>query len=364
MRRLLIIVGPNRYQVLNHYATQLARGFERLGWEVTLFFSSDGNQFRFHPRLFDLVISPNGEASMARLNNDLLFDQKGVPQIAWMVDDPLHTHLRFKIGARLARYTCVDADHLPSARSLLGESTLVDFCPLGASKLAWEGEERPIDLLLCGSHRTLVEPLKSHLLLIQRLEAELQGEPRSALQIVEEWFHRPLVWESPLEVALASSVDVYLRGRRREIVLDRLADAGLVVDLYGEGWERTEQGRSHRVHKPVDVEEAIRLLGRARVVIDTPSNFGFGPHDRTLTAPLAGAVPVTYWNRYYQERFKEGEELVGYRWSQIDELGDRISLLLADEKRRLEIARAGGERVAASELWWHRAETMERIIFG
>lgn len=360
--RLLIIVGPNQYNVLDYFASQLASGFEKHGWRTTLFSTSFQNKIEFQPRLYDLVISPNGTASMVRLGKELLFDKMELPQIAWMVDHPVNAYPRLQIGAKRSLHTLVDADHLNAARSLVGEGYPLHFCPLAAAEEEWEEGERPIDLLHCGSYRTAAEFAYPDF--CDAIAVELRGEPRPVEEVVGEWLGRPIDWHSVADLQFASGVDVYLRARRRDLILESFAKEGMVVDLYGRGWERSPHAKWHRIHEPVAMGEIAKLTGQARCVLDTPIHVGYGPHDRTLAAPLAGALPITYWNRYYQERFVEGEELIGYRWSEVDQLPERIGSLLANERRRIEIVRAGEAKVKKGELWSHRAEQLIQIFEG
>jgi spore maturation protein CgeB len=92
--------------------------------------------------------------------------------------------------------------------------------------------------------------------------------------------------------------------------------------------------------------------------LNTNANFGAGSHERPLTAMLAGAVAVSDFSTFYSNNFREGEEIVLYRWMALEEGMHRVGALLEQPDAAHAIAAAGQARVSAQHRWDNRVDAI------
>jgi spore maturation protein CgeB len=83
-----------------------------------------------------------------------------------------------------------------------------------------------------------------------------------------------------------------------------------------------------------------------------------GSHERVFSAMLNGAVVLSDSNQFYQDFFKDGEDLLLYRWTQIDKLPGIIKEALSSPEKLAQIAAAGQQKAMAEHTWEKRAEML------
>jgi len=366
--RLLILSGYSRYGVHGLISEQLAAGFEEVGWDVDLFdpLHQEEKQLRFTRISYDLVLSCNGSASIIPYRSSNLFQELRIPQIVLLTDHPLHClpRLRPKIDRRMV--LCIDPAHIEVAKRLVLPHNPVEFL----AQAAFEGDvgcdERPIDLLLTGSNRPSSDSWK-RLEQLQRerpevpicdraLSADLDENP-NPLELVGE----PLDLDDPVRCEMVAEVELYIRNRRREQMVEMLLDRGLRLTVVGEGWE-PRPGLECR--PPLEAIDAFTLMGEAKMVLDLPLLFQYGAHERGLSAMAAGAVGVVPDNPFFDDHFDCKQDLLAYRWLERKLLPDQIEALLRDEPTRLEMAQRGRARVSQGHTWRQRAHEIAELALA
>jgi spore maturation protein CgeB len=81
-----------------------------------------------------------------------------------------------------------------------------------------------------------------------------------------------------------------------------------------------------------------------------------------FTAMCAGAAVFSDANRYYEEAFKEGREIVTFAWPKLDQAPAQLAALVADTHRAGQIARAGAKRAHAEHRWTDRAQKLVKAV--
>lgn len=352
-KSIWVVQGVTRYGAALHFLHCLAEEWTRLGHVIN------------GPERPDWVLSING-AGLIRNRHFVAAAHLGL-----LIDDPIHLLPLFAYPLTEARLLCIDKTFCTAIGALPGWEQAPLFCPHGGWLVEGPEEERTIDLLFCGTydspHRRL-DQLKQLIATVElpphwrswmgglMLGDELHSI--SSLLKAEDW--EAISYDRDLAKTL-QELDLFLRSKRRYLMLRECAEAGLVVDLCGDGWEGSPFSSMHRVRGPVPYRELPHLLRRAKIALNAMPNFSHGLHERILTAMGAGALVATVGNGYMRELFLEEREVV-----YIDEykrLPDQLRALLADDARREEMARAGQQRVIDGHTWAHRAQLIHDLLF-
>ena len=152
-------------------------------------------------------------------------------------------------------------------------------------------------------------------------------------------------------------VQFYIHDTRRFQFMKTLGEAGVPVEIYGQGWEEWVQTwKSFTLRAEGTVEETLGLMQRARICLNTNTHFVNGGHERVFSAMGNGAAVVTDSSLYYKEEFIEDNELVMYSWTKLDDAPHKIMNLLNHPEQNWKIACAGRSKVLKKHSWASRVE--------
>jgi hypothetical protein len=320
------------------------------------------------------ILAFNGVHTHLRgARGDVIWDEAGIPCIAWLVDHPIYHLWRLSRATRLLVPACIDESH---AR-FLGEWGLSSWSrELHHFALGDPERERPVDRdidvlfpasvldpeALRSEWSTLAEPLRR---LIEESTAECLVQADADLVQIIARLCPEVGISDPASIGAAVGyvfvrADQYVRAQRRAEMLDALADAGIVVDQIGHGGLAQPAAlRRHRVHGVVPASSLPAWFRRARTIVHAGLNFPAGSHERVFTAQRQGAVVMTEANRYWRGLLNDGVDGLLFEWDDLEAAPARLKDLLRnpDELERIacggrqiaedSIVRAGDEVVAA-----------------
>jgi len=153
-------------------------------------------------------------------------------------------------------------------------------------------------------------------------------------------------------------VDVCFVGQAygfRPAFVEKLRRLGLAVRTAGSGWPGG----------PINADEVIRLFRRSKIILGL-GGIGWSADlknvkGRDFDAPAVGtAAYLTSFNPEIAEHFDIGQEICCF--SSVDECVEIAQSLLADEARRLSIARQGRERCLRAHTWARRFERVLEVL--
>jgi spore maturation protein CgeB len=133
----------------------------------------------------------------------------------------------------------------------------------------------------------------------------------------------------------------------RERIFSGLTDEGVDFRIWGPRWaQATDPWIRERVHmkRALDREEKLKALQASKILINLQHGGGalYWPDDKVVQYMGAGALVIVNDRRDLGKIFERGQEILTYR--NRGELQTLIREYLADEPKRLEIARRGRER--------------------
>ena len=150
----------------------------------------------------------------------------------------------------------------------------------------------------------------------------------------------------------------------REKVMQTLLEEGLTIHVYGESWKKSPLTRFDGLicHPQVTVEESIEVWKDSKVSLNVMSWHKGGFTERIANMLLCGTVAVSDVSDYLTENFVDGKELLLFDLKEVNVLADRIKGILADEKLRRQIARAGCEKGRRLHTWERRTDEFLAIL--
>lgn len=386
--RIGLLKGGGQYGALRLHADQLASAFTGLGHEATLFdlTTPTGRD----AVLTNLAAPPDVYLSLAGMAVDLktpdgasLYDRLGATFVQIHVDHPAHARDRLTVALKRNYAFFLDRSHVefvqgwPEAQHL----TKAAFLPPGANELpalvdtsASAFAERDIPLLFTGTYRG--EPLAPwrsqpaggfrNLLesIAERMTADatvsLLTAVREALAQIGTELTPALLSKF---VPVLGDIQLFTEAYHRDRLLQVLGLAGVDLHVYGRGWEPlVARHRSFTFGGVGSFEETLRLVRRARLVLNTNNGFVEGGHERVFAAMAGGAAVLSDESSYYSEAFRVGEEIATFAWQDIETAPDLITALQSDVGRLAALARAGRARVLADHTWTARAARIIQVL--
>jgi hypothetical protein len=298
------------------------------------------------------------------------------PHVVQHVDYPL-THLpKLEATAEGAALLTIDRTHVAAVTSTFGPHRFahVGFCPHAAVGQPIEHDHeafaaRPIPLLFAGTYNDAAEPQwRTESGAIQAIfdaafEISLGSEFTPALEAIDQALRAHGVDPADPAVAMlrkySTLVHEQVRWTRRQAFFEAAGAAGLPLSLAGAGFAgRFDHYRSFNPLGVASLTEVAQLMGGSRVVLNINANFGAGSHERPLTAMLAGAAVVSDHSAWWGENFVEDQEILFYRWRNLDAGLARLAALVDDPEAAWRMAVAGQRRVVAEHRFANRVDTV------
>lgn len=348
-RRVLVIKGITRYNVLGKATDEVASGFRKRGYTVVMLDmneKSDLNQvdeevfndydFVFHFQAFMYT--------WLAADGTLLISHIKTPLLSWVVDDLIYHSERVQnlIYDNVYMFT-VDHAMKQIAEQMNPFSKNMFFLLHGGFETWKEGEKKSIDVLFPGTLGKPMqwtdfteEPLPIERFLadetIQRLNQFPQLSVRRALEQVLTQLGEELDRELLQELNnVICYVDSWVRYQCKYRILESLLKSNITVHVIGEGSDALVNQYSDCVvvHGAQDINEVINLMGKSKIIINPcPPVFEEGFHERVFTAMLSKAACFTPYSVYTQKKLGTRVEMIDM--NNLSQMVDRIKEILLD----------------------------------
>ncbi|MDR6627589.1 glycosyltransferase [Caulobacter segnis] len=381
--RAVFIKGGSQYGATRLFIDEMAAAFRRRGHDATVV---DG--------AVDRDLREVLAAAAAEGPTDLVYtvgvldnfrDERGrsvgrifdAPHVVQYVDYPLSNLERLADAVPEVAILTVDPTHVDAVRSTFGDHHVahLDFCPHAAVGEVVEPDagpeafaaQRPIPILFSASFYGLEPPLWADEgpgianLFNAALEIALGAEFVPALDAIDQVLRGmgqdPADPRYELLRRYACMVHEQVRRVRRMQLLEAASKAGLPLFCVGSGYEGwIEAHPSFRFAPAMDLADVAALMRHARVVLNANANFGFGSHERPLTAMLAGAAVASDHGVWWAERFVEDRDMLLYRWRDLDAGVARIAALAEDPEAAWRLGRNAQAKVVAGHRFDNRVD--------
>lgn len=378
MRKILMVKGQSKYNVVRCFVDEVAKGLRKNDCEVEVL-DYMGNEEEFKARLKVLRENPpNVAISFNGIGYEVIREYLEIPYVGWMVDHPTLNHPRLTAWDNISYAVCIDQSHAEMIKRFYTNIRGVYFLPHAGSFgcVSRPYKEREIDVLFSGSYTSSNECLK-------QLQENLKPyEQKVAFILIMKMQEQNLTLEQALEIFLVENdiafsneeftslcmnyigVDYFIRAFYREELIRTLSNNGICVDIYGEKWEQfeCENKENLRLHEPLDFMESLEVMGNAKISLNSIPSFKGGGHERIFSAMLNGSLCVTDSNAYLEEQFVNGEEIFSYQRDDMQKAADGILYYLQHEEEAAKIADHAYKAASQKATWEIRAKELLDIM--
>ena len=383
--RILLFKGFSQYDVVRHFVDDLGAAFRSMGRDVLVI---DLASEKHNPQVLQDAFSKecdftcgfnlNGADLGLREEGVKFLKDVGIPYVGIFTDNPLYHFNKFSYINAVGipdnfLITCVDKLHLQVLKHYIPVS-FSTFLPHAGSYVDGENQykgmnSRNKEVVFCGTYgkpvvswnnsqiKPLLDDVAEYMLSTENIQVQ------DALQEVikaRDYALNTDFYQRVLDIV--AHVDYYVRTVRRTRMITELANAGIKLTIYGEGWENFPCTKHFNIHKAVSFDEILRIMADTKIVLNLVDSFSYGSHERVFSAMLNGAVALTDVNGYWRDEFIEDKEIVTYSMLQLDELPQKITALLSDLPRLDAIAHAGQEKAEQSHTWKARAQEIIKLV--
>ncbi len=378
MKNILLLKGNGIYGAIRNYIDELAKGFQRLGYNpIILDFKKPNPGERLEEIIntcpLYAVLIVNNAIDTVRKRVEL----PGTACVNYYCDHPMyHAGELERLGEEWIILN-LDRKHNAYLKKYFPKFKYTGFVPLSGtpSDRIRPYEERSIDVLFTGSYHAPEDLLKipgegekfarmiyqaawslliqdPHLTLDEALERVFAGYGVAA---DDKTFHGAVIE--------LKSIEVGIRYYFRQQLICSLLKAGIQGDVFGDGWEKlTCEGKENLVIHKGGALAASRALGDAKIALNIMPWFKAGIQERVIAGMLSGAVAVTDTSEYIEEEFTDGEDIVLYHLEHIEEAAEKLQWVLEHGQEAERIARAGQLQAEKKHTWEERAARIAGMI--
>lgn len=119
-------------------------------------------------------------------------------------------------------------------------------------------------------------------------------------------------------------IDHYIRSYYRDKIIRTILESGICLTVCGQGWEQLKETYPENLNilgtEGLDIEDNVRLIANSRILLNILPSFKNGTHERIFTAMLNKCICLTNPNIYFEEHFKDNEEILYYRLDNLETL--------------------------------------------
>ena len=402
-----IIFIKNAVETLGYFSEQIARELERNGYETCFIdyermYESMDEMLHFLEREETALVTFNfiglrGESVFQTESGRSIWQEENLPILNILVDHPLYYHSCLKEAGERMRVFCVDREHVGYVRRFY-PGVKVEFLPLAGNELfvsQKDGEHgihgthradvpepvpygrRTVDLVFTANYvsmEMLEEKVKAldddYRIFYRRITEDLIADPAQSVDAVMERHIRNELGAVPEEKLCAAMsgmiwIDLFVRSYFREKVVQTLADAGIIVRVFGADWEKIHCKKPQNVRTSggkVNSAACVQAMRDARIALNVMPWFKDGAHDRVFTAMLQGTAALTDDSRYLREECRDGENICFYSLRALEQLPDQVVSLLEDPVRMAELAERGYRMAEKRHRWKNRAGLLMQAL--
>lgn len=377
MTRFLLLKGNSQYNVLRYWTDALAVGFEKIGVEtdvLDLRFGDDYILTKYLSQNYDAIIAFNGYL----MEYDNFINRLKCPYIYLLIDHPIDHLARIKNLRSNDIITLMDRNDVNNLLYFGYTFENTYMLPHAAIELSLEKEEKIIDILVSGTYsdvskyKSFLENLPPTLFKISKevIDICLLDSKRYYIDEFVNSFKKkgvPInlyIEENPGLINILQIIGRYIYSINRLRVINALAEAGINIDIYGNGWENSNlvNYSNVRINKPVNYWQTQKLLRQAKIVLSFQALLRDGTHERVFAGMASNSVVVTNETPYLKEIFQSEKELIFYNFNDLRTMVEKCEEILKDEKKREEISNAAWLAINGKHTFDQRAEQILYIF--
>lgn len=372
MKKIVLIKGSSKYNVLRYWMDMLAIGFEKCNVQTIVLDLLNSTEEQILKTLaldVDAVLSFNG----------LLLEQQQVikkvikaPYIYLLIDHPIDHLGRIQNLRQGDILTVMDRYDSQNLNTFGYNVNNLYFLPHAALEMQLTNPIRSIDILVSGTYSNpdnFLSYINEQSTIIQKICYEVINIciEDSSKYYIDEFLTAfntrgaeitLRLNETPEFIKMVREIGRYIYSINRLKVIKALAEAGLYLHIYGEGWSNSPliNCKNITIHDSVNFWEIQKLMNQSKVVLNFQALLKDGTHERIFAGMAAGAAVVTNETPYLKQLFKEDEEIIFYNFNDMDNIVKKVKAILLDEQLRENISEAGWHAINGIHTFEQRAK--------
>lgn len=379
IQKIGFIVNENLYKSKHHFTYKFAEALKRQGLSTFVIDIEKGNfsskdAARIRAQSPNLTCSFNTILPLA--DGNFLWDILQTPHLSILLDPVIYSMNLTK--SPFSVISCVDRFDCDIVRSANFSNHF--FFPHAVEKELVEEslqEDRPYDVVLLGScydHESLRTTWQKQFSkpICDAIEYAIDivlTEPKTTFvqAILRAWNTFSLSPQNMDFIPIFTYVDHYVRGKDRYDLLRSLK--GVNIHVFGSiFWEDNSKLRSWShylddeknitVHPPVAYEEALQILKKSKICLNSTPFFKNGSHERLFAGLATGCAVLSSENIFVRENFSPDEGVELYQHKQLEGANEAVQCYLGNESYRKEAVMRGRKKVATDHTWDQRAQQL------
>ena len=383
--RFVLFCGESSYGALELHIQSLAEAPQQMGHEVFILdFVAGGTTEIIREAItqqIDGFFAFNAMGCDASVGDKSLFETLDSVYVTCLLDHPAYHWERLETDLNKFVVMSLDQSHVRFVNRFFAEDhfSAVGFLPPGATPQIDESDfadwhnTRDIEILFSGSLRTPTQRSwrdygenSLSALLDDAVDLSLSQETLSfddALDAAIKDLKYTLAPKHRKWLAMNTIIaHRFIETNRRFRLMQTLNEAEIPLTIVGGGWEEhAEQFRAFTYLGEGSAKETAELMKRSRMVLNSSNNFIEGAHERVFAAQASGAAVVSDISTFYLSEYQEGQDILFYRWNQLNELPKLIAAHQNASDQLSSIARNGWNHLRAHNTWTHRAQKIVEV---
>lgn len=294
-------------------------------------------------------------------DNQNVWEQNDIPVYTFLLDHPRNFHAIFENPINNLHVICLDENHAEFIRKFYPHVNEVIFLPDSGVKICNELKpfhDRPIDVLYCGNcqlqHAILARVdafSDGGIELYHNAIDYIMNDPNmTAEEAVEKYLENAgfkvdneLLYKLYVTHKVSRYIEDIVRRKYKLLIMHALDDAGIKVDIYGDGWTDDEKPFTDniRIHNRVSPLECHKLIGNAKIDLSIMPWFKRGSSEKPFAGMLNGAVCVSDSSTYLKNNYIDGTDIMLFDLDQIEKAAYDIQWLLNNPDEAEIIAKNG-----------------------
>lgn len=365
---ILLFIGAEVWcGILTGFANSLAQELVALGQAVITTNNTYGNYQKISTeKLMNQQYKAIIGFQAAALEKEMFQNMKGKKVQFWF-DDPLFFDEFFRNHSKETFILCQDSYYADYIREHYDIPKTMQFPP-GGTPLGEIPNEKLYDVVFIGGYEPLSEGV---------YEYDFQnGFYHYMRGHVDETFEQGMIGylkllgqevsKTEIREKLQSVKDVCLDilHRNRHDMVEKILCAGIPLHVYGDSWLLYKGACRDNliIHPHALGEEALHIWSQAKIGLNMMRGHKAGMTERIANIMLSGACCLSDETLYLNEHFIDGEDIVLFKRSELDELPRKIQYLLTHDEEREKIAMAGRQKALQEHTWRKRAEQLLEML--
>lgn len=363
-KKILIIKGQSKYDILRIATDYVATEFENRGYNVDLLDLCNGTYQTYYrmilDNIYDMIFAFNGLTLDFTDNNNInIINHSDVPFTTYLVDHPIYQYSRLACNYKNLNVATFDRDNIKFVKKYYSYIKYAEFVPFfgfQASEII-PFNERNIDILFVGSYydpQIYLKDIKAlqgafRVVADNTLDILLANTNYTLEQAIMAYLNSINFEITDKEfldlISIMTPVDKYIRNYFRDKVVRTVMDAGLTLTVYGNGWEALKEEYGDKLNllndKNTNLLEGIEIMANSKIILSVMPWFKDAIQDRIISTMLCGAACVTDTSKYMIENLTDNENIIFYDLDNISYLPFKLKYLLENHEMSSEVAENG-----------------------